>query len=270
MQLRRNSSVPLYRQVRDVLAEQIQRGALSPGQRLPSEAQLAADLRINRLTVRRAVEALTREGLVFTRRGAGSFVTEERPLTPLTLSLSPGDEWASLAEELAGGERYREILVASADDDEPGIRGDLAIPRGKITRLETAFEVGGMTRMLSTLWVPWRVGRKMQQTWREQPTGDYAVLRNEFGESLYALWRSFSAEAASVEDAHLLDVKPGSPLLVREGVTVDRFGTPVLRARRRVRGDRISYRLRYNPKLDQPPLTRQKDGQSEFSDGAGQ
>lgn len=248
MQLRRNGSVPLYRQVRDAISERIQRGEFAAGERLPSEAQLAADLRINRLTVRRAMEELTREGVVFTRRGAGTFVADAPARTPLALSLSPAPDWAALAKELAreltSGEDYREVLLSYDEDDDPRIRRDLGVARGRLSRLETAFEVAGEPLMLATLWTSRRLGLKMREAWPELP-GDYAVLREEYGSELYALWRSFSAEAATVEDASLFDVHPGAPLLVREGVTVDRFGTPILRSRRRVRGDRISYIMRF-------------------------
>ena len=260
MRLRRNGAVPIYRQVRDAIAEQIDRGALAPGQRLPSEAQLASDFEINRLTVRRAIEELTREGIVFTRRGAGSYVTEARTRTPLEVSLSPVSEWGLLgkgaAKDLASGADYREVLLSYADYDgsDGAVRRDLEIPRAKISELETAFEVAGEIRMLSTLWMTRRIGLNIQRSWAERPgdarPGDYLALREEFGDKLYALWRSFSAEAASVHDAELFDIQPGSPLLVREGVTVDRFGTPVVRTRRRVRGDRVRYVVRYEPELD--------------------
>ena len=102
MEVRRNGLLPLYWQVHDGITEQIRQGVLLPGQKLPSEARLAADLQINRLTVRRAVEQLAREGALVIRRGAGTYVAEARTLTPLALSVSRDAKWAGLAEQLAG------------------------------------------------------------------------------------------------------------------------------------------------------------------------
>jgi DNA-binding GntR family transcriptional regulator len=61
--------------LRDALAADIAAGRHAPGERLPSEAQLAQRFGVNRHTVRRALAALAEDGLVQARRGAGVFVT---------------------------------------------------------------------------------------------------------------------------------------------------------------------------------------------------
>jgi DNA-binding GntR family transcriptional regulator len=47
-------------------------------------------------------------------------------------------------------------------------------------------------------------------------------------------------------DAEILNVRAGTPLLVREGLTADQDGNPVLRVTRRARMDRVSYVIRYD------------------------
>src|SRR3954469_1110538 len=66
----RRGEVPLYQQVRSVLLDRIVSGQYAPGDRLPSEAVLAEDLGVHRLTVRRALDELSREGLLRARQGA--------------------------------------------------------------------------------------------------------------------------------------------------------------------------------------------------------
>ncbi|HEX2731877.1 MAG TPA: GntR family transcriptional regulator [Polyangiaceae bacterium] len=68
------SPVPLYRQLADVLLEQMKQGQLETGARLPSEPELVRRYGIGRPTVRQATELLERRGLVERRRGAGTFV----------------------------------------------------------------------------------------------------------------------------------------------------------------------------------------------------
>jgi DNA-binding FadR family transcriptional regulator len=66
-----------YEQIADRLAEDVRRGVLKPGTRLPGERDLAATLGVGRASVREALGALAVRGLVETRPGAGSFVTAD-------------------------------------------------------------------------------------------------------------------------------------------------------------------------------------------------
>lgn len=72
-----------------------------------------------------------------------------------------------------------------------------------------------------------------------------ASLREGMGLSLAYRWRAFSAQAADYDDARLLEVSIGSALLVRDGVTAEEDGAPVFYVRRRMRGDRAKFVLRY-------------------------
>ncbi|MBI4310919.1 MAG: FadR family transcriptional regulator [Chloroflexi bacterium] len=67
----------LFESVVAQLRELIRDGKLLPGQRLPSEREMAQRFQVSRASVREAVRALEQEGLVATRSGAGTFVSEE-------------------------------------------------------------------------------------------------------------------------------------------------------------------------------------------------
>lgn len=67
------ADLPLWRQIAQTLTAEV--AALQPGDRLPTEARLAARFGVNRHTVRRALAALAEAGLVHARRGAGVRVT---------------------------------------------------------------------------------------------------------------------------------------------------------------------------------------------------
>jgi DNA-binding FadR family transcriptional regulator len=67
----------LYEQIAERLREQILSGGIECGSRLPSERDLARQLEVSRSSVREAVAVLQVEGLLETRRGAGSFVAED-------------------------------------------------------------------------------------------------------------------------------------------------------------------------------------------------
>jgi GntR family transcriptional regulator len=69
------SAQPLFEQIAFAVKEAVARGELQAGQKLPSVRELAQDLAINPNTVVRAYDALTRDGVVVRRQGAGCFVT---------------------------------------------------------------------------------------------------------------------------------------------------------------------------------------------------
>jgi DNA-binding GntR family transcriptional regulator len=73
----RESVVPLYVQAADYVAARIAAGDLAPGQRLPSERDLAIEWGIGYLTARRAVKELKERGLVVSRVGKGTFVASD-------------------------------------------------------------------------------------------------------------------------------------------------------------------------------------------------
>lgn len=69
-----NNSLPLYQQLQRAVRDAIERRVLKPDDALPSERQLAEDLSVSRITVRRAFEGLTQEGWLVRRQGSGNFV----------------------------------------------------------------------------------------------------------------------------------------------------------------------------------------------------
>jgi GntR family transcriptional regulator len=65
---------PLYQQIVDGLTREVSEGRLAPGSPLPSFRNLAEDLLVSVITVKRAYEELEREGIIFRRQGVGTFV----------------------------------------------------------------------------------------------------------------------------------------------------------------------------------------------------
>ena len=65
---------PLYRQIKDLIVQGLQRGEWKPGEMIPSEIDLAARFQVSQGTVRKAVDELSTENLLVRRQGKGTFV----------------------------------------------------------------------------------------------------------------------------------------------------------------------------------------------------
>ena len=68
------SSLPLYQQLQRALRQAIESRVLSPDDALPPERDLAADFKVSRITVRKAIDGLVTDGLLVRRQGSGTFV----------------------------------------------------------------------------------------------------------------------------------------------------------------------------------------------------
>ena len=69
---------PIYAQLVEQIKQEIVSGGFPPGQRLPSVRDLATEAGVNPNTMQRALAELEREGLVYSQRTAGRFVTEDK------------------------------------------------------------------------------------------------------------------------------------------------------------------------------------------------
>ncbi|ULQ60713.1 GntR family transcriptional regulator [Brucepastera parasyntrophica] len=75
-------NIPIYFQIINAIKQKIVAGLIKPGERLPSVREYAEELSVNPNTVQRAYQELEREGITETKRGMGSFITENESLIP--------------------------------------------------------------------------------------------------------------------------------------------------------------------------------------------
>ena len=236
---------PLYRQVSETLRHRLEDGTYLPGGQLPTEPVMAAELGVHRLTVRRAFEELSREGLLLARQGVGTFASPRTVPLAVTVPLTRAEFDSSVRAQLVNeGRHYVDRLLATEIADHGEARTQLRAGRARLRKIDSVLVVDGETWISSTAWIRDAAVRGVEAEWRETD-GIYGFLLDR-SVQLSHRWRSFSAEAASTDDARLLNVRAGSPLLVREGLTADAStGRPVLWIRRRARPDRVRYVLEY-------------------------
>lgn len=85
------TSRPLYKQLKEYIRTWIESNRLQPGDKIPTERELARLLGVSRLTVRKALEELVDEGLLYRVQGSGTYVAEEEAIT--LHALVPEREW---------------------------------------------------------------------------------------------------------------------------------------------------------------------------------
>jgi GntR family transcriptional regulator len=84
-----------YQQIATWLRDQITSGDLAPGVKIPSENELMTRFAVEQPTARRALEVLKNEGLIYARKGSGTFVREFRPVRRVSPDRLRAEVWGS-------------------------------------------------------------------------------------------------------------------------------------------------------------------------------
>ena len=112
------SDQPIYAQLISGIKLGIVSGALSPGERLPSVRDLAMEAGVNPNTMQRALQELEREGLVFSQRTAGRFVTEDVTVIDEVKKTLARGQIESFLEAMGELGYDREGIIALLKEDE--------------------------------------------------------------------------------------------------------------------------------------------------------
>lgn len=227
-------SGPAHARIEEHLAEAIADGKLEPGERLPPERELAERAGVSRMTLRQALGALERRGLVTRVRGrrGGTFVAEpkiERDMTTLT----------GLTQQLRRQGHQAGARVLSAREGPSGRRTAEALG------LDMGEDVYEVVRLRLSDGEPLAIERSLFPAFRFPGLLDcplegslYELLEERYGEPPRRAVERLEPLVADPPEAQLLHVKPGAPLLLVERTAYSATGEPVEYARDLFRGDR--------------------------------
>lgn len=222
-------SKPLYAQIEELLIQRIVKGDWGPGEILPSEGKLATEYGVHQGTVRKALEAMEARNLLIRQQGKGTFVTdtsarhksfqffrirprsEELGASPLVL---PTTKTVSCARRQASQTERRKLQLERKDSDVVRLRR-LRLYEGKPIISEQialpAHRFPGLSELLDEL----------------KPDTIYSILEQKYRVLIVRVVERLSAVAASSQEARVLGIAQGAPLLQIERVAFSLDGQPV-------------------------------------------
>lgn len=236
--VRSGLGAPRYHQVYVAVRAWVQDGTYGPGAQIPTEPELGRIFGVSRITVRKAIEELAREGWVVRRQGSGTFARFPAGSRPIALDLRSVMDQVSDFAALTG---VRDHRVAEVDPDEE-TRAALALPVGaRVQRESHVRELGDAPIGLITTYVPLEVAAQLgERTARSQPM---FMLLEAAGLRVASADQYLGATLAGVEAAQALGVAVGAPLLRIVRVVRDDRGRPVERMVALYRADAYQYHL---------------------------
>lgn len=214
-QLDRESTLPLYHQVKQILLARVRAEDLAPGARVPGDHELCRSLGVSRSVVRQALAELEVEGVVERVKGRGTYVAHPRTTEHLVARLTGlHEEMAARGASVTSTVRRQEVVPATGQ-----VAAALEVEVGTpVLVLERLRHVGGEPWVLTTTHLPTDLAPDLaHEDFTEQSL--YSVLETRYGVTLTHGRRSVEAVAASEETARLLAVAPHDPLLMLRSTT---------------------------------------------------
>ena len=200
---------PLYEQVRARLIEGISAGRWRPGEAIPSEGALAGTYGVAIGTVRKAVDALVAEQVLDRQQGKGTFVTQHDESRRLFHFFHVvGND---------GHKAYPEVktLAFRRDRADAASAKSLAIaPHEKVIRIRNLLSLEGSPRILDDITLPAALFPGLnEKAFVSRGNTIYHLYQSRYGINVLRADERLRAILASAEDARLLRVEPGAPLL---------------------------------------------------------
>lgn len=234
----RNSPVPLYFQLKQILVEQIERSEWELDQPIPSEQELQSQYGLSRTTVRQALSELVVEGRLVRQRGRGTFIA--RPKLAHSPQRPQGLVQMMLANGIQPGWRVLEIGWVAPDhhvQHQLGLGPDEQALHVRRLRLADDRPIG-----YHQVWLPAAIGEQINRDALTE--GDsLAYLRHLPAIAQGQTRRTIEAVSAEGVEAELLGVRGGEPLLLIQRLLSDAEGAPVELMEARYCGTQFKYQI---------------------------
>ena len=233
---------PLYRQIKDLLVQALDRGDWKPGEAIPSETELALRFQVSQGTVRKAVDELAAENLLIRRQGKGTFVSthHEARVRFRFLRLAPNQGEVQPAEsQVLDCRRVR----ASAE-----IARVLELKGGDpVVAIRRLLSFASVPTVVDDIYLPGALFKGLSAELLNGYRGPlYGFFETEFGISMVRAEEKVRAVSADAEISTLLGVVQDTPILKVDRISFTYADRPVELRMGHYVTDRYHYRNSLN------------------------
>ena len=228
---------PKYFQLASILRQQIEEGVWEPRTPIPSERQLEIQYNVSRTTIRQAIDYLERQGYLYREHGRGTFVSPQK--------LQKGmQELTSFSEDLIRRGIQPGQIIRSVKFTPPpeNVARRLESPPNQEVLMVDRIRIGDGTPIgLQISYLALNQDQIITLEDLERLGSLYRILQEKFNIIPTEADEILEVCLATPEESALLQIKPGSPLLLNERLTYNQYRQPIEFVKILYRGDRYRY-----------------------------
>lgn len=233
------SALPYYIQVKEALRACIDRGDWPAGVQIPGEPELCRTFNVSRTVIRQALTELEYEGLIIRKKGKGTFVAEPKISESLVQKLT--GFYQDMVER--GHIPLTKVLKQHVIPSSAKVAKRLEItPDTPVIEIERLRYVENEPITLTTTYLPYALCPQVAEADLTNQSL-YAFLENQCGLLIVRGHRTLEAVAARENEARLLEVERGAPLILLNSVSYLEDGTPLEYYHALHRGDRSRFEV---------------------------
>lgn len=233
--LDKQSHIPMYVQIEEVLKRRIKGGEFSIGTAIPSERDLTELFGVSRMTVRQSITNLVNEGLLHREKGRGTFVASpkvEQPLNGLTSftedmkvrGLVPSNKIINFVKELPERDIAEELQLDAGEE---------------VFTVERIRYANDKPMALERTYLPVKLFPSLSE--RELAGSLYSMIEQEQRLAISHASQRMEASLVKKEEASLLEIGMPAPILMIERVSYLSNGVPFEVVRSMYRADRYKF-----------------------------
>jgi GntR family transcriptional regulator len=229
---------PLYRQLKKAIQAAILNDTYRQGEKIPTEPELSEQYSVSRITVRKAVEELVKEGYLVKQQGKGTFVS--LPKIDRKIEHVMGFTAACQANGFSSHSEVTKTEVIKGDAD---LRKALQLEKDeKVLYIQRKRFAGDNPLMLENNYYPhhrysFLLDETLDGSLYDLLREKYEIFPNQSGKT------TLEIALADEEQAQLLETSIGKPLFYMNAVIYDQHGRPVHAGKQYIIGDRYQFTL---------------------------
>ncbi|MEL7833771.1 GntR family transcriptional regulator [Fodinibius sp. Rm-B-1B1-1] len=229
---------PRHVQISNWLRKQLENGVYKADEKLPSENQLCEKFDVSRVTVRKALQTLENDGLIYRSQGLGSFVSDDRTRQSL-MQLTDFEE----DMKRAGLESSSKVIQFKPVSVTEKVASMLNVdPDSTVIRLDRLRLGDNQPIAFDITWLPMFYGQLLEGYNLQEKT-IYGILEEDFDIPVKKGFFRIEAGNAATDIAEHLGVKKRAALLIIDRLSLTVGEKPIYYQRRYYRSDRIVYEL---------------------------
>ena len=230
--------IPRHTQISQWLRKKIESGEFKPEEKLPSENDLAEKFDVSRVTVRRALQSLENESIIYRCQGLGSFVSDERASHNLVRLTDFNEDMANAGVSPSSVvKKFEPVNAPEWLADRLHIEKDK-----KVLQIDRLRLGDGQPIAFDSTWLPIFYGQLLEKESLEKST-IYTILEQNYDIPVTKGCYRMSASLATDTLSEVLDVNTGSPLFLLERLSFTIGEKPLYYQKRYYRNDKVVYEM---------------------------